>query len=315
MALGLGMTVSVVGAGLAVARKPPTIAVFTKNFTNPAYEAFRIGAEKAAKAANARVVHYVPKLPDSIAEQTAAVERALEERPDIVLFTPVHDEAMVGPVKKLNDANIPTVLFTNRLPGNFVTFVGSDDVDLGYKEAVYLFRHMGGRGRIVVLEGVPAASTNRDRLRGYQRALIEFPGIEVLASGIGNYQRPGGREVMTQMLEAHSQIDAALVANDSMALGVLDALKAANRSVIVMSINGVIDAVRQVEIGALLATVDFNMFKIACLATQAALRHLKGEKVPDRIVLPTEIIDKTNYEAWLVPVADRPCPKWEDFVC
>ena len=171
------------------------------------------------------------------------------------------------------------------------------------------------KGRIVVLEGVPAAPTNRDRLLGYQRALSEFPGIEVLASGVGNYQRPDGRDVMAGMLSNHAQIDAALVANDSMALGVLDALREARRSAIVMSINGVLDAVMQVESGALLATVDFNMFKMACLATQAALRHLKGERVPDKIIVPTEIIDRTNCHAWLVPVADRTCPKWEDFVC
>jgi len=315
MALGLSLTVSVVGTGLAAVRKQPTIAVFTKNFTNPAYEAFRIGAEKVARGANARVTHYVPKQPDNIAEQTAAVEQALNDKPDIVLFTPVDDQAMAGPVKKLNDAHIPIVLFTNRLPGRFVTFVGSDDVDLGYKEAIYLFKHMGGKGRIVVLEGAPAAPTNRDRLRGYQRALAEFPGIKVLASGVGNYQRPDGRDVMARMLKKHTQIDAALVANDSMALGVLDALKEAKRSATVMSINGVLEAVMQVETGALLATVDFNMFKMACLAAQAALRHLKGEKVPEKIILPTEIIDKTNYKAWLVPVADRTCPKWENFAC
>ncbi|MCF8476433.1 MAG: sugar ABC transporter substrate-binding protein [Pseudolabrys sp.] len=314
MTLGLGLAVSVASAGLALAQKHPTIAVFTKNFTNPAYEAFRIGAEKVARAANARVIHYVPKRPDSIAEQTAAVGQALNDRPDIVLFTPVDDEAMAGPVKRLNDANIPIVLFTNRLPGKFITYIGSDDVELGYKEAVYLFRHMGGKGRIVILEGVPAAPTSRDRLIGYRHALAEFPGITVLASGIGNYQRPDGRDVMAGMLKDHATIDAVLAANDSMALGALDALQAANRSAIVMSINGIIEAVRQVEAGAMLATVDFNMFKIACIATQAALRHLKDEKIPDRITLPTEIIDKTNYPAWLVPVADRPCPKWEDFV-
>jgi ribose transport system substrate-binding protein len=315
MTLGLCLSASVVGAGLAVARKQPTIAVFTKNCTNPAYEAFRIGVEKVAKEANARVIHYVPKQPDNIAEQTAAVEQALNDRPDIVLFTPVDDKAMAGPVKKLNDANVPIVLFTNRLPGRFVTFVGADDVDLGYKEAVYLFEHMGGEGHIVILEGVAAAPTNRDRLLGYQRALAAFPGIEVLASGVGNYQRRDGRDVMAGMLNIHAQIDAALVANDSMALGVLDALKEAKRSAIVMSINGVLDAVIQVESGALLATVDFNMFKMACLATQAALRHLRGEKVPEKIILPTEIIDRTNCQAWLVPVANRTCPKWEDFVC
>jgi ribose transport system substrate-binding protein len=314
MTLGLGLAALLGSAGLAAAQQQPVIAVFTKNFTNPAYDNFRIGADKIAKAANARVIHYVPKKPDDVDEQTAQIEQALKEKPDIVLFTPVDDKKMIEPVAKLNTANIPVVLFTNPLPGKFVTFVGSDDVELGYKEAVYLFKHMGGKGRIVVIEGVPAAPTSRDRVRGWQRAYAEFPGIKVLASGIGNYQRPVARDVMAKMLTEHVEIDAALVANDGMALGVLDALKAANRTTVVMSINGILEGVKEVETGAILATVDFNTFKMACLATQAALRHLKGEKVPDKIILPTEIIDKTNYKAWLVPVADRPCPKWEDVV-
>jgi len=314
MAAGLGLAVALGNAGAAAAQKQPTIGVFTKNFTNPAYENFRIGADKIAKAANARVIHYVPKKPDDVDEQTAEVEQSLKDRPDIILFTPVHDKAMIEPVKKLNDANIPIVLFTNPLPGRFVTYIGSDDVELGYKEAVYLFKHLGGKGSIVVIEGVPAAPTNRDRLRGYQKAFAEFPGIKVLASGVGNYQQPVAREVMAKMLKEHGQIDAALVANDGMALGALEALKDANRTTVVMSINGILDAVKQVEIGGILATVDFNTFKMACLATQAALRHLKGETVPDKIILPTEIIDKTNYKAWLVPVAERPCPSWEEVV-
>jgi ribose transport system substrate-binding protein len=313
MTLGLSLTVSLGSAGLAAAQQP-TIAVFTKNFTNPAYEAFRIGADQIAKAANARTIHFVPKKPDDVVEQTAQVEQVLKDRPDIILFTPVDDHAMIEPVKKLNSANIPVVLFTNPLPGKFVTFVGADDVELGYKEARYLFVKMGGKGRIVVMEGVPAAPTNRDRLRGYQRAFAEFPGIQVLGSAIGNYQRPDGRDAMAKLLKDYTEIDAVLVANDAMALGVLDALKASGRAAVVMSINGIVEAVKQVETGAILATVDFNTFKMGCLATQAALRHLKGQPVPDKIILPTEIIDKTNYKAWLIPVGERTCPTWEEIV-
>jgi len=43
-----------------------TIAVFTKNSTNPAYEAFRIAADQVARAAEARIVHYVPTKPDNV---------------------------------------------------------------------------------------------------------------------------------------------------------------------------------------------------------------------------------------------------------
>jgi len=93
----------------------PVIAVFTKNRTNPAYTAARLGADRVAARLGARVVHYVPDKPDDIAEQRALVERAIAERPDAAVFVPVHATAMSGSVRKLNAAGIPTVNFLNRL--------------------------------------------------------------------------------------------------------------------------------------------------------------------------------------------------------
>ncbi|HYS84067.1 MAG TPA: sugar ABC transporter substrate-binding protein, partial [Bradyrhizobium sp.] len=258
--------------------------------------------------------HFVPKQPDNVEEQRAMVEQVLKERPDAVVFIPVDDVAMVDSVKKLNDAKIPVVLVSNPLPGSFVTYVGADDFEIGYREARYLFDTMGGKGKIVVIEGAPAAPTNRERVRGYQRAFAEFPGIEVLGSGVGNYQQPDARRVMEKFLSEHPRIDAVLSANDSMALGVLQALKEANRTSIVIGINGILPAVKQIESGAILATVDFNMFKIGCVATRAAVRHLKQEPLPEKIIMPAEVIDKTNYKAWLVPVDRRSCPEWSDVV-
>ncbi len=95
-----------------------------------------------------------------------------------------------------------------------------------------------------------------------------------------------------------------------MALGALEALKEANRTTTVIGVNGILPAVKKIESGEMLATVDFNMFNIGCTAALAAVRHLKHEIVPERLMLPAEIIDKSNYKAWLVPVEQRPCPKW-----
>jgi len=289
-----------------------TIAVFTKNSTNPAYQAFRIAADQIAGAADAQVIHYVPKKPDNVDEQKAMVEQVLKERPDAVIFIPVDDVAMVDSVKKLNEANIPIVLVSNPLPGQFVTYVGADDYEIGYREARYLFDKMGGKGKIVVIEGTPAAPTNRERLRGYKRAFAETPGITVLGSGVGNYQQPDAKRVMAKFLQKDPQIDAVLSANDGMALGALEALKEANRTAIVIGINGILPAVKQIETGAILATVDFNMFKIGCVATRAAVRQLKHEPLPEKVMLPAEVIDKTNYKAWLTPVEQRTCPEWAE---
>lgn len=304
--------VALFSGSAAAADGEMTIAVFTKNLTNPAYEAFRIASDQIARATGAKIVHFVPKRPDNVDEQIAMVEQVLKDRPAAVIFIPVDDVAMVDSVKKLNAAKIPVVLVSNPLPGKFVTYVGADDFEIGYREARYLFEKLGTTGKIVVIEGTPAAPTNRERLRGYQRAFAEFPGIEVLGSGVGNYQQPDARRVMTKFLAEHQQIDAVLSANDSMALGVLEALKQANRTAIVIGINGILPAVQQIEAGALLASVDFNMFKIGCTATRAAVRHLKHEPLPDKVILPAEVIDKTNYQAWLVPVDQRSCPEWSE---
>jgi ribose transport system substrate-binding protein len=301
-------------AGVAMAADEMTIAVFTKNLTNPAYEAFRIAADQIARSTGARIRHFVPKQPDNVDEQKAMVEQVLKDKPDAVIFIPVDDVAMIDSVKKLNEAKIPVVLVSNPLPGSFVTYVGADDFEIGYREARYLFENLGGKGKIVVIEGTPAAPTNRERVRGYQRALAEYPGIEVLASGIGNYQQPDAKRVMEKFLREHPQIDAVLSANDGMALGVLEALKEANRTSIVIGINGILPAVKEIETGKILATVDFNMFKIGCVATRAAVRHLRREPLPDKVMLPAEIIDKTNYKAWLVPVDQRGCPEWSEVV-
>ncbi len=299
-------------ASPAAAADEMTIAVFTKNSTNPAYEAFRIASDQIARSTGAKIVHFVPNRPDNVEEQKAMVEQVLKDKPDAVIFIPVDDVAMVNSVKKLNEAKIPVVLVSNPLPGSFVTYVGADDFEIGYREARYLFDKLGAKGKIVVIEGTPAAPTNRERLRGYQRAFAEFPGIEVLGSAVGNYQQADAKAAMEKLLAAHPQIDAVLSANDSMALGVLEALKAANRSSIVIGINGILPAVKQIETGAILATVDFNMFKIGCTATRAAVRHLRREPLPEKIILPAEVIDKTNYKAWLVPVDQRSCPEWSE---
>jgi ribose transport system substrate-binding protein len=65
-----------------------TIAVFTKNSTNPAYEAFRIAADQIARTTGAKIVHLVPKQPDNVDEQKAMVEQVIKDKPDAVIFIP-----------------------------------------------------------------------------------------------------------------------------------------------------------------------------------------------------------------------------------
>lgn len=294
-------------------RERPVIAVFTKNRTNPAYAAARIGAERAAERHGAQVAHYVPEKPDDIDEQIALVDRAIAERRDAVVFVPVHDTAMDGSIAKLNAARIPVVNFLNRLvKGDCVAFVGSDDYRLGRELAEYLFRHIGGRGDLVIIEGVAGAVTSQERTRGFRDALNRWPDVRVVASRAGNYQREPVLSLMRELLPALPRIDAVLAANDLMALAAIEMLEAAGRPAPVVGVNALPDAIAAIKVGRMLASADFDAMRIACIATEAALRHLRGERVPREILLPVQIVDTSNCAAWDVPLAKRECPEWHN---
>ena len=294
--------------------RPFTLAVFTKNRVNPAYDAARLAADRIAVEAGARTVHYVPATPDHVGEQKALVAEALAARPDAVLFNPTDDVAMEEDVARISAAGLPVAVFINRMNVPVLTFVGSDDVGVGETIARALFQGLGGTGKVVALDGTPGARTARDRTEGLKRALAESPGIELVGSRIGYLQEIPARKAMEELLQAHPRIDGVWTANDVMAFGALTALQEAGRTSTVVGINGLPAAIGYIERGIMLASVDFSAFNIAAIATQAVLRHLAGQPVPSEIMVPAELIDRSNCHRWKVPFAQRPIPNWADFV-
>ena len=295
-------------------RQPFTLAVFTKNRVNPAYDAARLAVDRVAADAGARTVHYVPATPDHVGEQKALVAEALAARPDAVLFNPTDDVAMEEDVARVSAAGIPVAVFINRMNVPVLTFVGSDDVRVGESIACALFQGLGSTGKVVALDGTPGARTARDRTEGLRRALAESPGIELVGSRIGYLQEAPARNAMEELLQAHPQIDGVWTANDVMAFGALTALQEAGRTATVVGINGLPAAIGYIERGIMLASVDFSAFNIAAIATHAVLRHLAGQPVPPEIMVPAELIDRSNCHRWKVPFAQRPIPNWADFV-
>ena len=174
----------------------PRIAVFTKNRTNPAYEAARLGRRPDRGAARR---HHHPLCPRA-ARQRAGADRADRARH--------RGAARRGGVRaggrdrgqrrhpRLRAAGIPLFnIITRTTAGRRVTFVGSDDRALARNIARYLFGKLPRRSTIIILEGTPASATSRERLMGFQDALAEHPGINVRCSLRGDYQRDVAREV------------------------------------------------------------------------------------------------------------------------
>ncbi|MGH8639682.1 MAG: sugar ABC transporter substrate-binding protein [Burkholderiales bacterium] len=293
----------------------PLIAVFTKNRTNPAYAGARLGADRTAQRLGARTCHFVPESPDDIDQQIALVAQALQARPDAFVFTPVHESAVDGAIGSIDAAGIPLVNFINRMHrGNRIAFVGSDDRALAIAVAQRLFAHLNGTGNVVVMQGTPGSITSRTRLEGFLEAAGRHPGIAIVAQCAGDYQQETAQQVTQELFVRGVRIDGLLCANDVMALGAIDAMTAAGRMIPVVGVNALPEAIAAIKRGTLLATVDFDATKMGCVATEAAIRQLRGEQVPAEILLPVQVVDAANYAPWDRPIEQRECPLWEDVV-
>jgi ribose transport system substrate-binding protein len=303
---------AVVAASTAAWADGETIAVFTKNQTNPYFQAVRVGADAAAKVLNVKTLHYIPTKPDSIPEQMSQVEDVVVKKPDAIVFTPVDYKALVPGVEKINAANIPVVNITDRsAAGKFVAFVGADDYSTGLETGRYLLKSLNGKGNFIILEGVKGALTSTDRVRGFNDALKENPDAKLLASQTANYQRLQALQVMENLLQSHPQIDGVLAANDAMAMGAIEALEGANRTARVVGINGTKEAVDAIKAGKLLASGDYNGFLQGCIGTIIAARSLRNQPVVAEIVLKPTVVSKENYQPYDTPVESRSCPTWE----
>jgi len=303
-----------------VSARSPRIAVFTKNRSNPAYEGARLGADRAAAAFGAQTVHYVPTAPDDIAQQITLVDAMLATPPEGVVFVPVHATQVNGAIEAMVRAGLPITNPIGRMTaGDPVTFVGSDDEALACGVARYLLRHINARGRVLMVEGIAGSATSAPRTRGFIAALAEHPEVTLAARITGDYQYDVARARVGDWLDGQGDnaplLDAVLAANDVMALGAIDALHERGWQLPVIGINALPEAISAVRAGRLLATVDFDAMKMAHLATEALLRHLRGERVPRQIVLPVQIVDRSNFAAWDCPLSERACLRWDDVVC
>lgn len=284
------------------------LAVFTKNLTNPAYGAARLGAERAAAQLGAEVLHFVPEKGDDPEEQGALIDQALalNPQPDAFVLSPVHASKVDPAIRRIAAAGIPIIGFVNPIqvvPS--VTYVSSDDYQLAFGIAQYLFAHLKGQGRVLVVTGPVESFTSLERLRGFTEAARQHPAITIAAVIAGDYIRETARQRTAEWLRDNADLDACLVANDIMAVGVLDALQAVRRSAAVVGVNAIPEAIQAIAEGRMLATADFNAMQMAYLAAECAVRHLRGEAVPALIELPVQIVDRSNYHPWDQPYAQR----------
>ena len=181
-----------------------TIAVFTKNRTNPAYEAFRIASDQIARSAGVKLIHLVPNQPDNVDEQKAMVEQALADKPDAVIFIPVDDVAMINSVKKLNDAESRSCWCPIRCPAGLSPMSAPTISRSATARRAISSKSWGARERSSSSKGHRPRRPIASACAATSAPSLSFPSIQVLASGIGNYQQVDARRLMEKFLTEYA---------------------------------------------------------------------------------------------------------------
>jgi ribose transport system substrate-binding protein len=303
------LLLSAIGSSCAEAQ---TIAVLTKNQNSPIFAALRAGAAIAARNLGGQVINYVPSTADSVAEQNKLVDDAIKDKPDAIVFIPVDFTQAGAAVAKINAANIPLINVNERLSGGTVAgYVGTDDAALAAATGRYLIKAMGGTGNVVILDGPDNNLTARGRGQGFRDIIKEFPDVKLLGGKSANYARPQGKQVAGEFLRSVAQLDGILAANDPMAIGAVDALKAAGRKSLVVGINASREAMDLIKAGDIIGSGDYDTFIQGCIGVEMAVRTVRKESIPGEVMLKPVVIDKTNFAPFDQSYDKRECPALE----
>jgi ribose transport system substrate-binding protein len=307
------IALALTAAALPHGARAESIAVFTKNTTNPFSKAIRTGADFAAKKLSIDVSHYVPTTADNVAEQTKLVDDAIAKKPDLIVFDPADNQKAVPAIDKMNAVEIPVIEITDRAEGGkFVSAVLPDDYQIGLATARRLLKALDGKGSVVILEGIATTTSSVERVKGFNDALKEFPDVKLLASKSGSYQRKPAQDLMEGWIRQFPEIDGVLAANDSMAAAAVETLEKRSRKAAVVGINGSKEAVDLIKADRMLATAEFNGFVIGCLAVEIAAKTLRKQPAPKEVVLKPVVYDKANFQQYEARAEMRACPTLEE---
>ncbi|HWU39829.1 MAG TPA: sugar ABC transporter substrate-binding protein [Candidatus Acidoferrum sp.] len=276
------------------------IAVVLKNFTNPFWLTHQKAAEQAAKDLGVKVTVLAPTKPDNVEEQIRILEDLISKKVDAIVVAPANTQAIAAGVQKLNAAKIPVVYDNTRgSGGEFVAYIGADNVLVGRTMAEEMVKRMGGKGKLLVLEGFPGQQTADDRLKGVKEVLAKNPTIEYV-SQTGKWTLDEGRNVTENTLQRWPDLKAILCIGGEMALGAAEAVKAADKEgkIIISSMDVYPAQVAALKAGKVNFTISQAPQDQAYWSVVAAIRSLNGEKVPQEIRTPVVIVTKENVDKY-----------------
>jgi|TARA_B100000809_G_C15094198_1_gene514374 ribose transport system substrate-binding protein len=283
----LAISVGLSGPALAEG----TIGLVLSTLNNPFFVTLKEGAEAKAKDLGYKLL--VLDSQNDPAKELANVEDLLSKKISLLLINPTDSDAVVSAIRAANRAEVPVVtLDRGATGGDVLSHVASDNVQGGMMAGELIVKVLGGSGKVVELQGVAGTSAARDRGEGFNAAVDAVDGIVVVASQVADFDRTKGLNVMENILQAQSDIDAVFAHNDEMALGAIKAIESSNRDIIVVGFDGTGDAVMAVKEGAMLATVAQQAARIGSIGVETADAILNSKVVAEYSPVPLQLITK-----------------------
>ncbi|MEV0200404.1 substrate-binding domain-containing protein [Nonomuraea sp. NPDC050691] len=295
------------GAPQASGKKDATIIMSTLG--NPFFISVKDGAE--AQAAKSGITLNVQNADNSDATFLNQATTAISKQTGILILDPVGSQSASSSVTQANAASIPVMAF-DRKPsgGKLATFVGYDAVQAGKNAADALAEAVGGKGKVVEIQGILGTNVAQDRSKGFQQQIATHKDIKVVATQAADFDRAKALNVMTNVLQANPDIDGVYAANDEMAMGVLSALKARNLvgKVKVVGNDGIADALAAVAAGEMYATNAESPFALGQKVVSLAGDVLGGKQVQADETLQGKLVAKDNvkeYADYLAGLGDK----------
>ena len=227
---------------------------------------------------------------NSSPKQTADIEAALTKGVKGIVISPLDVDAMAPALQEAIDAKVPVVTVDRRVPSvkGILAHVGADNVKGGEAQGNLVLKLFPDGATIVNLQGQSGASPAIDRNKGLHNVLDKAgPKYKIVFEQTAGFARDKGLAVTEAALAGMATPPQVIVAaNDDMALGAMEAVKARNlKGIPIIGFDALPEALAQVRDGGLAATIEQFPAKQSGLGVQTLADFIKSGKKPDQQVL------------------------------
>ena len=234
--------------------------------------------------------------------QLNQIDLFITQEVDAIVVVPVDDEGIIPGIEAANAAGIPVISLIAKSGGGEYVQIGTVPYEAGELQAEAIADMLPENAKYVYLEGLQGMSEATGRFEGFTETIAELrPDVELIANQTGNWMRDEGMALMEDWIQAFEQIDAVISANDQMALGAIQALKAADRldGVIVTGVDATYDACVAIDDGEMTMSCYQDGPAEAEAAFETAKALIAGEEVESEIWIPFVAVNADNVQDWL----------------